>query len=74
MISYKGKAFCTESMEGLCKNKDCYRYFSDQDHVDAIKWWGDNKYPISYANFRTGKCGFIPTDKSLFPDGIDKFK
>jgi hypothetical protein len=49
VISYMGMALCRRSD---CGNfADCPRAFTDQVRADAVKWWGSDGAPVSFAHF-----------------------
>lgn len=44
MMCYKDRTFCTDSE---CKKyTECPRAFSEEDKVQAVKWWGSDEYPL----------------------------
>jgi hypothetical protein len=47
MVCYRDRTFCGSPN---CKNK-CGRQFTDEDHEDALKWWGGAGYPVSLSLF-----------------------
>jgi hypothetical protein len=47
MICYKDKTFCKSD----CVNSTCYRFLSDAERLEAIKWWGSEDAPIAYSDF-----------------------
>lgn len=47
MISYKDKTFCADKV----KNHTCGREFTEQDAIDAERWWGNKDYPVAYGSF-----------------------
>lgn len=49
MISYKDRTYCNSEVE----KHTCGREFTEQDAIDAEKWWGDKDYPVAFAYF----CG-----------------
>lgn len=51
MISYKDKTFCLASTNGTCKNDKCWRFFSDEERANSIKWWGSDDAPVAFCDF-----------------------
>lgn len=49
MICYRDITFCASKVD----KHTCDREFTEQDAIDAEKWWGSKDYPVSYAYF----CG-----------------
>lgn len=47
MISYKDRAFCSSKVE----IHTCDREFTEEDALNAEKWWGGKDYPIAYGEF-----------------------
>ena len=47
MICYKDQTFCASKVE----KHTCGREFTEQDAVDAEKWWGGKDYPVAFADF-----------------------
>ena len=47
MICYKDTTFCASKVE----EHTCSREFTDQDQIDAEKWWGDDNPPIAFSKF-----------------------
>ena len=47
MICYKDKTFCSDEVE----EHTCGREFTEQDKIDAEKWWGGKDYPVAYGSF-----------------------
>ena len=45
MLCYKDKTFCTFS--SCSKTKTCPIFFTEEDHKNALVWWGDKNYPVS---------------------------
>ena len=49
MLCYKDMTFCSSD----CTNKECYRYFGEEQRQGAKKWWShdpDNA-PVAICNF-----------------------
>jgi hypothetical protein len=49
MICYKDRTFCYSN----CTNKNCYRFFGEEEKEGARKWWShdpDNA-PIAFSDF-----------------------
>lgn len=57
MMCYKDKSYCVWAMRGICKNTSCERAFTQQDHAEAIAWWGSDQYPVMLADLQTKDCG-----------------
>lgn len=51
MICYKDKTWCNNPK---CDNS-CGRKLTEEEHQKAIKWWGNESYPISMADFHKKK-------------------
>ena len=47
MIGYRDRTWCCNPE---CDNS-CGRKFTVEDHLRAIKWWGEEGYPIAFADF-----------------------
>lgn len=51
IVSYKDMTFCYSD----CVNTKCYRNFSPEHRANAIKWWGDDTFPLAMSeSFRVG--------------------
>lgn len=57
MMCYKDKTWCSESFQ--CTNTDCDRNLSPDEIENAVTWWGNFDFPVSYRYFRTDYCGFV---------------
>lgn len=45
-MGYKDQTWCTF---GTCTAKEnCSRFFTEKDKVEAIKWWGNENFPITF--------------------------
>lgn len=53
MMCYKDKTFCKSD----CKNKDCFRFFSEADREGSRRWWSHDpeNAPIDFSDF-SSKC------------------
>ena len=74
MMCFKDMTFCTASMEWsekprTCGNKECHRYFTEQDKIDSEEWWKYMKGSAPMADF-TETCGIFD-DLNKFGYGID---
>lgn len=47
MICYKDTTFCSSPE---CQGK-CGRQFTEQDKINAEKWWGGKDIPIAWGDF-----------------------
>lgn len=47
MISYRDKTYCCSEVE----KHTCGREFTEQDKIDAEKWWGGDDYPVAFSKF-----------------------
>lgn len=47
MICFRDITFCSSKV----KTHTCGREFTEQDAIDAEKWWGGKDYPVAYSNF-----------------------
>ena len=47
MIHYKDMKFCQET---TCANfgAKCHRFYTDEVHQRAVKWWGSEDVPVSF--------------------------
>lgn len=51
MMCFKDMTFCNSD----CINTKCMRNFSPKLREEAVKWWGDETFPIAYsASFKEG--------------------
>jgi len=48
MIAFQDKTWC--SFSALC-SEECDRRFTKDHHKKAIRWWGNERYPLAVANF-----------------------
>jgi hypothetical protein len=46
-MTYKDTTFCLSTV----KDHTCGREFTEQDVINAERWWGGKDYPVSYAKF-----------------------
>lgn len=44
MLAYKDRVWCTEAH--CAHSENCPNFFSDEEAAKAVKWWGDNDFPI----------------------------
>ena len=47
MICYRDRSYCGSKV----KVHTCGREFTEQDAIDAEKWWGGKDYPVAYMEF-----------------------
>ena len=47
MSSYRDTTFCASEVT----EHTCGREFTEQDAIDAEKWWGSKDYPVAYSEF-----------------------
>jgi hypothetical protein len=47
MICYKDTSFCGSDVE----EHTCGAEFTEQDAINAEKWWGGTDYPVSYIKY-----------------------
>ena len=58
MICFRDRSWCVQSLNGVCKNTTCLRFFTKEDREHAIEWWGDEEFPLAIADFKTDSCGW----------------
>lgn len=51
MLCYKDRTYCGSKVE----HHTCGREFTEQDHTDAVLWWGGEDYPLALGDFCTHK-------------------
>ena len=47
MNGYRDKTFCASEVT----EHTCGREFTEQDAIDAEKWWGGKDYPVAFSEF-----------------------
>lgn len=47
MICYRDRSYCGSKV----KEHTCGREFTEQDAIDAEKWWGCKDYPVAYMDY-----------------------
>jgi len=47
MMCYRDTTFCSSEVT----EHTCGREFTEQDAIDAEKWWGGKDYPVAYSEF-----------------------
>jgi hypothetical protein len=47
MMCYRGTTFCSSEVT----EHTCGREFTEQDAIDAEKWWGGKDYPVAFGKF-----------------------
>ena len=52
MICYNDRTYCASKV----KKHTCGREFTEQDHIDAVRWWGSEDYPIAWGEFCEDKA------------------
>ena len=55
MTVYKDQTYCGSDVEV----HTCGREFTEQDAINAEKWWGGKDYPVAYMKF----CEEKPKDE-----------
>lgn len=61
MMGYKDRSWCMESLitpDKRCTNYLCDRNLTPSEKILAIKWWGDESFPIVFTEMRTNECGY----------------
>lgn len=53
MMGYKDQTWCASD----CVNTKCFRNFTATDRADAVKWWGDENFPITVSDYKP-MCDF----------------
>ena len=56
-MGFKDKSWCHWGVNGLCKNTTCVNTLTPALREEAIKWWGNNQFPIVVADLQTEDCG-----------------
>ena len=46
MMGYKDMTWCLLG-DKCSDSKDCHRVFTEKDRENAIKWWGNEDFPIT---------------------------
>jgi hypothetical protein len=59
MMTYKDMTFCSQSTEGKCINRTCFKFFTEEDARNATRWWGSDDYPLAMSDLKSDKCGHI---------------
>lgn len=47
MMCYRDTTFCSSEVT----EHTCGREFTEQDAINAEKWWGGKDYPVAYSEF-----------------------
>lgn len=55
MMCYRDTTFCSSEVA----EHTCGREFTEQDAIDAEKWWGGKDYPVAYGEFCKVKCNSL---------------
>lgn len=66
MICYRDTTFCASEVT----EHTCGREFTEQDAINAEKWWGSKDYPVAYMKF----CEEEPSEKSEERETLDKLE
>lgn len=53
MICYKDRSWCVHSVNTLCSNTKCARYYTEEE-----RQYNRDNMPLSMADFKTETCGF----------------
>lgn len=65
MICYRDRAYCAASRNS-CFNRECPRFFSEQDAIDADLWWAGFKStdptPVQFGPYMTDCDDITPED------------
>jgi len=58
MLCYKDQTFCSSD----CTNKECFRFFGDEQKEGAAKWWRglEGNPPIAFSDFRERCPAYTP--------------
>lgn len=59
MLCYKDRTWCASAK---CKN-ECGRQFTLEDRLNAIKWWGNDNFPLSVGDFCDAEGNLIVRSK-----------
>jgi len=72
MMCFKDITYCELSLHDkhdkhdstvdACANENCDRFFNISLHESAVKWWGNENYPLCIANLMNSELcnGYIP--------------
>lgn len=58
MTSYRDMTFCAAN----CLNQSCHRQFTEDHAQRALNWWGNENYPVAYADFSATCDEYQPED------------
>lgn len=64
MIGYRDRTYCGSDVEV----HTCGREFTEQDAVDAERWWGGKDYPVAYVKFCEDEGITLPTGLGKYTD------
>ena len=77
MMSYRDTTFCASEVT----EHTCGREFTEQDAINAEKWWGGKDYPVAYSEFceeadntQSGSDNDVTRKHSPTEVGADKIK
>ena len=59
MMCYKDQTWCIQFLTGICKNKECSLALTEQEQDKAIKWWGNENFPVMLGDRKTEDCGYV---------------
>lgn len=62
MFGYRDRTYCSSYILGNCVNHNCNRAFTTQDREYAIKWWGNEDFPLCTGDLQKEGCGFEPAE------------
>lgn len=57
MICYKDRSWCVHSINTLCNNTSCSRFYTKEE-----RQYNNNELPLSIADFKTDNCGYEATE------------
>ena len=66
MICYKDQTFCSSD----CVNKNCFRYFGEEERKGAKAWWGGDDAPVAFADFSLN-CPDYKPPHDFYEDEIE---
>lgn len=48
-MGYKDRTWCPDHISLTCQRREgCYRVFTEEDRANAVRWWGNEAFPIAY--------------------------
>lgn len=60
MIGYKDKTWCSSD----CANVACHRNFNESEQKNAVRWWGDENFPLVVADFESDCDDYMSPEKN----------